>query len=290
MDSQEQESFEEIADEIIEDAEDEQPEADDLIEDGEDEAEADDETEEGGEELPEDVLVVDFAEEEEPDERNNPVRDLRRKLRETERELKELKAKSETPAAQLGEKPTLEGFDYDAEAYEKALLDWNERKKQVDAERAKAEEARAEREKAFNERLETYRENAKALPVKDYADIEDSLAEVLSPQQLGVIIANAQRPELLVYALGKNEKMAADLGKETDLVAFAFKLAQMESKMSVTGKIKPKPESRVSGGTGAPMTGDKKLKQLEEEARRTGDRSKVIAHKRAMKARQAAQK
>jgi hypothetical protein len=288
MDTQEQE-FEDAA-EIIDEAEEEISEDEELIEDGEEQEDhtADDETDEAGEEPPEDVLVVEFDEEDEPED-SNPVRELRQALREEKKRRRELEAQLEPSVQELGEKPQLSDFDFDADAFEKALMKWHEDKREIDAKNQKVREEQEARQKRFDDRLSSYREAAKALPVKDYQDVEAGLMEVLSPQQQGVIVANAKKPELLVYALGKNEKMAAELAAETDLVAFTFKLAKMEAKMSVTGKVKPKPEGRVSGQSGMPVSGDKKLQQLEAEARKTGDRSKVIAHKRAMKAK-AAQK
>lgn len=89
----------------------------------------------------EDEVTVSIGEEPDPqaeEERKAPqwVRELRKADREKTRRIKELEAKLSTPTetkpAQLGPKPKIEAYDYDAEKFEAALTQWYETKRRAD--------------------------------------------------------------------------------------------------------------------------------------------------------------
>ena len=239
-----------------------------------------------------DDLIVSIGEEqtEEKEEVNPPapkwVKDLRKSHRELQRENRELKAKLTTgekvpeKAEPLAKKPTLEELDYDAEKYEEALSDWFEKKRAFDAEAQKAKHAEKEQEKAWNDRLEGYRKAKATLKVRDFEEAEALVEEHLSTQQQGIILHGSEKPELLVYALGKNPKKAKELAAITDPLKFAFAVAKLEKDLKVsTRKPATQPEKPVSGTGKVSGSVDSALERLRAEADKTGDYSKVIAYK-----------
>jgi prefoldin subunit 5 len=245
-----------------------------------------------GTEEDEDDLIVSIGEEqsEEKEEANPPapkwVKDLRKSHRELQRENRELKAKLTTgekgaeKLAPLGKKPTLEDLDYDAEKYEEALTDWFEKKRTFETELQKAKQAEKEQENAWNERLEGYRKAKGSLKVRDFEEAEALVEEHLSTQQQGIILHGAEKPELLVYALGKNPKKAKELAAITDPLKFAFAVAKLEKDLKVsTRKPSTQPEKPITGTGKVSGSVDSALERLRAEADKTGDYSKVIAYK-----------
>lgn len=247
----------------------------------------------------EDEVVVTIGDAEPPtaqeDESKAPewVRELRKAKREQDRELRELRAKlaEKEAASKPAEvaKPTLADCDYDEDEYAAKLLAWNEHQAQVKAEQdKKAKEAQAAQE-AWQQSLDKYGKAKAALKVADYDDAEAVVSTLFSQTQKGIIVHAADNPALLEYAIGKNPAKAKELAAITDPVKFAFAVAKLETQVKATPrKAPPPPEKIVSGSSAVAGSSDAQLARLEAEADRTGDRSKVIAYKRELKARQAA--
>lgn len=237
-----------------------------------------------------DEVVVSIGEEAPPaeEEQRAPewVRELRKANREKERRIRELEARLQTttqtenkPVA-LGPKPKLEEFDYDADRFEQALDAWHERKRQHDLETERVRQAEQTQQQAWQAKLEGYSKAKAELKVRDYEDAEAIAQEVFNVTQQGVILQGADNPALVIYALGKNPKKAADLAKINDPVKFAFAVAKLEKELKVTNRrAAPAPE-RVIQGTGR-VSGavDSTLERLREEAARTGNMTKVIQYK-----------
>lgn len=242
-----------------------------------------------------DEVVVSFGDEAPPaseDEENRApawVKDLRRANREKDRRIRELEQKLNASAPQqeqavtVGAKPTLEGCDYDAEKFEAELESWHARKREADQIKAKKDEAERAAKDAWTARVQTYEKAKAALKVQDFQDAEDALSDALSVVQQGVILSGAEKPELLVYALGKAPAKLKELASITDPVKFAFAVAKLETQLKVQPrKQAPAPERRVTGSV--PVGGpDKTLERLEAEADKTGDRTKVAAYKRQLR-------
>lgn len=256
---------------------------------------AGDEQGQGNEDTDEDVVVTigEAAPTSEEEHAQAPewVRDLRKNHRELvkrNRELEDqLKAKSEPAqkATTLGAKPTLKDsdIDYDEEKFAAALDAWHERKRKVDEEEARTQSEAKAAQDAWNARLQAYGEAKATLKVKDFEDAEATVQSTLSPTQQGVILQGAEKPELVVYALGKNPQKLKELAAITDPVKYAFAVAKLETQLKVTPrKAAPPPEKTVHGGT-APVSGtvDSTLERLRTEAEKTGDRSKVAAYLRS---------
>lgn len=243
-----------------------------------------------------DEVVVSIGEESpspEDDEAKAPewVRELRKnhrelvkRNRELEEKLKEKEPASTTPV--LGPKPTLEDCDYDAEAFEQKLTKWYEEKREFDQAKATAEAKAREESDAWNARLNSYQQAKASLKVKDFDDAEATVLSKLSATQQGIILQGAEKPEVLIYALGKNHTKLKELSEITDPVKYAFAVAKLETQLKVTPRKAPPPEKTVSGSASVSGSADSTLERLRAEAEKTGDRSKVVAYIR--KQRQAA--
>ena len=274
-----EEELEDEAEEVVDENED--TEADETESEDEGEvAESDDDDEETG-------LVVSLGDDDDDEDQSPVIRSMREKLRDQKKRIKELEAKAENETAdavQLGEKPTLESVDYDSDKFEAALLEWNEKKRKIDADKQVQAERQEAMQKHYDERLTAYQTAKQSLGARGFEDAEDAVRETLSTAQQSIIVANAKQPAILVYALGKNPDMMKELAEQPDLASFAFRLGQIESGMKVTGmNKKPAPEKRLQGRSQAPASGSKKLEQLRLEAEKTGDCSKVTRYKKELR-------
>jgi hypothetical protein len=214
------------------------------------------------------------------------VRELRKSHRELQRENKELKAKLTTepkPVVQLGKKPTLEDFDYDADKFEVALTGWFEKKRQADQEEEARQNEVKTQSQAWQAKLDNYgklKTDLKA-KVKDFDEAEAEVQNHLSVNQQAVILKVAIDPALMVAALGKDLGELKKIAAIQDPLEFSAALARLEGKMKVTPK-KPitEPERAITGSGRISGTVDSHLEHLREEAAKTGDFSKVMAYKR----------
>jgi len=213
------------------------------------------------------------------------VKDLRRVNRAQARELTELKkAKADDKPSSLSAKPTLEGSGYDEEKHGKLLDVWyDEKRTHDDAETAKETEAETQRV-AWQSRLEEYND-AKSSFTQDTIDDAEAIArEMLTDTQQGVLVeALGKGAAALLVGLAANDTRFKALASIKNPIRFAAEAARLESIMKTTTR-RPKtiPEKRVVG-SGASQMGDKTLEKLEAEAEKSGDRSKIVAHKRALK-------
>ena len=230
-------------------------------------------------------------EEEEQQRAPDWVRELRKADREKARRIRELEAQlGQTQAAPaLGVKPTLESVDFDAEKFEAKLAEWYERKRahdQAEAEKRKqAETAQAQ----WQATLAAYGVEKKTLRVADFDEAEEAVKDALTEAQQGIILHVAESKAPIVYALGKNPKKLRELAAISDPLKFAGAIAKLETALKVTPrKTAPPPETSPRGVSGVAMGADAKLAELEAEADRTGDRTKVAAYRRMLKQRQAA--
>lgn len=239
----------------------------------------------------ENEVVITIGDEKTPEDETHAapawVKELRKSHRELLREKKELETRlnaltTETkPAVQIGKKPTLEDFDYEAEKYETALAGWFDRKRQVDQEEQQRQDAMKKQEEAWQGTLANYGKLKAEVKVKDFAEAEAEVETVLNQTQRGIILQGADNPALVVYALGKNPAKAKELAAISDPVKYAFAIAKLEDKLKVTARKPATEPERVITGTG-PKSGtvDSQLERLREEAAKTGDSSKVLAYKR----------
>ena len=284
-----EEEQEEILEESQEDEGAEESEEEESEEEGEEQEGAESEESEG-EEI-EDELKVSIGEEEEeiPEKENSGIiKRFRRENRQMSKELKKLrKEKQERDAPKegalvLGPKPTFEGSEYDEERFEKELTQWQNKKIQIQNQEAETRKIQEEQNKAFQDKLETYNEKKKQLPVSNFGEAEETVLESLSDTQQGIILQRSSNPALLVYALGSAPKKLDRLAKISDYVEFAFELAKIETEVKTSPKKKSIPKPEKMAKTGGKPTGaiDNNLDKLRAEAAKTGDFTKVLAYKK----------
>ena len=236
--------------------------------------------------------VVTFGDDkapEEDDEQPAPewVKDLRKQNRKQAKEIADLKkeqAKADVKPSSLSAKPTLEQSGYDEEKYAEKLGGWYEEKRtHDDAETATKNEAE-EQHKAWQSRLGEYSDAKSAFDPDTIEDAETIAREAFTETQQGVLIeALGKSAAALLVGLAANEKRLKALAGIKNPIRFAAEAARLESIMKTTTR-RPKtvPEKRVVGSASAQL-GDKTLEKLEEEAEKSGDRSKIVAHKRKLK-------
>lgn len=221
-------------------------------------------------------------------------RELVRQLRERDAEIAKLKGSAPQQAeVEVGAEPELAEFASADEIsqFKKDWNAWNQRRQQADA---KAEERRRvedQQRAAYQARLDTYKKAAASLKVPDFQDAEETALELLNVTQQGIIVKGAARPELLVYALGKNPKKAKELAAITDPVDFTFAAARLEAQLKVTPrKQAPAPERKLNsaGSSASAVASDKRIEDLHKKAKATGDYTEYLAAKRAVKERRAA--
>jgi hypothetical protein len=236
-----------------------------------------------------DEVVVTIGDEPPPEEAETPqwVKDTRAANRELVRKVKALeeeKRQRETAKATLGPKPKLEDFDYDAEKFEQGLDHWFTEKREADAKAAESAKAEESQKQAWQGRLDAHEQSKAKLKVPDYSEAEDLVKEMFSITQQGIILQGSDDSALICYALGKNPSKAKELASITDPVKFSFAIARLETTLKVTNRKAATTPERVITGTGSKSASvDSKLDALRADADKTGDFTKVIAYKTALK-------
>ncbi|KQE29063.1 hypothetical protein [Acinetobacter nosocomialis] len=251
-------------------------------------------TQEKGEEF--DIVVGDEKpeEQEEDDFHGKPapqwVKDLRKEKKESDRRIKELEAKlneKEKPEAiELGEKPTLESVGYDADEFEAKLTEWHAKKLQFEQQEASKREEQEKAQKVWQEKLNSYETKKTAIKskVRDYDEAEELARDALSQTQQGILIHAAEKPELLIYHLGKNPQKAKELAAITDPILFSFAAAKIDAQIKMTArKPSTSPERKPSGSAALSGSVDNTLAKLRADAEKTGDYTKVNEYKQKLK-------
>lgn len=261
--------------------------------------EAEDETDEGEdnaapEDSDEEELIVTIGEESPPQEDDKKpapqwVKDLRVKTRELERENRELRKLrqqvEQQKQTQLGPKPTLESCDYDADEFEKRLDAWKERKAVADRQAEEAKAAAKQKQEYFNSKFEAYstRKAEVAGKIRDFDEVEETVRETFDETQLGVVLAHAKDPALLLYAIGKDEKRLQELAKIKDPVEYIFAVARMETQLRTSSRKPTSAPEKSVKGSASTIGSDKRMDQLIAEAQRTGDGTKLRQYRASLK-------
>lgn len=216
------------------------------------------------------------------------VKELRKNYRETQRELRELKAKqTDTSAAEtrkkveeLGPKPKLADFEYKPEEFEAATDAWYQKKQAIESAQRQQQDEAANQDKAWQATLSAYTAKKVAMKVRDFDDAEAAAQAILSTAQQGIILHGAKNPAAVMYILGKNPKKAKEFAAISDPVKYAFAVADLETQVKVTKRKAPPPEERVQGNASNTGAVDSQLERLRAEAAISGDLSKVVAYRK----------
>ncbi|AIL76282.1 MULTISPECIES: hypothetical protein [Acinetobacter calcoaceticus/baumannii complex] len=257
----------------------------------------------GGEDVQEDEGEFDIVvgdekpkEQDEDDFHGQPapkwVKELRREKKESDRRIKELEAKlneqNKPETIELGEKPKLEdyGYDEDNPEYIEALENWVDRKFQLKEQERKKQEEQEKAQKVWQDKLNSYESKKTAIKskVRDFDEAEELARDALSQTQQGILIHAAEKPELLIYHLGKNPQKAKELAAITDPILFAFAAAKIDAQIKMTArKPSTSPERKPSGSAALSGSVDNTLAKLRADAEKTGDYTKVNEYKRKLK-------
>lgn len=240
-------------------------------------------------------VVVTLGDEPQPAEEDDTARapqwlkDLRKSNREMVRALREKDAQiaamkganAQPDAVVLGAKPSLASCDFDEERFEQELEAWHITKSKVEAQAKAKEDAQRAQQAAWEKKLQAHEEAKSKLRVPDFEDAAASVEDNFSVVQRGILIDCAKDSAALMYALGKNPAKLKELAAIQNPAHFTWALSQLETKLKVEPRKAVPPAERVLRGSGSLAgTTDKVLEQLQAEADKTGDRSKVAKYMR----------
>lgn len=254
-------------------------------------------------ELENEVDVVDLSEkddegEEEPAlKKRNPIKDMRERIRDQNKELKahrretrETKEYVETLEKKLadinggaapsggepevGAAPTLESCGYDQDAYQQQMLAWSRKQTtevvQQSFQERESQAAQDAKSQEVDQKITGHYDRANKLAVGDFESAEDKAAEVLGADLVQGIQATADNSELVVYYLGKNPDKARELREIFDRSPgeFTFKLGKMAANLSLKPRSSnaPDPDIPVPGGGGVIATAKERqwMRKLDE--------------------------
>ena len=206
------------------------------------------------------------------------------KKRLKELEAKEAERESAKDQVEVGDKPSRDDYEFDQDdKYETDLIAWNDRKRKLETKKQTTKAEAVAADERYQTRLSNYNTNKAALKVDDFEAVEDVVKEKFSVQQQSIAIHALDKPELFMLAVGKNQKVLDRLSEIKDPVIFAVEIGKIEAMLKTTKRRSPAPETRLKGSAAIGNTGDKNLEKLEREADKSGDRTKIIAYKRAQK-------
>ena len=222
------------------------------------------------------------AEEESPaPQKRNPIRSMRKRIKEQNRELRESRGANESlreeiarlnqtirnasqpqqPAAEAvpTQRPTLQSAGYDTDRYEQQLDQWyQEQMGQMIEDRLgqQSQDATQQRQSAaFDQAISGHYERANALNVPDYEVIEDAAARMMGLELVEAIQATSEKSEQLIYFLGKRPEKATEIRTlyEQNPGKATLALGELSSQLTLKPKTKtpPDPEVPVRGGGGA---------------------------------------
>jgi hypothetical protein len=250
----------------------------------------------------EDALTVSFGDEPEAEHDDAPAtpairqirqaqRDAVKALRQKERELDELRAQLQQPAAtDPGAEPDPDGYEmWTDEGKAKFKADWagwNTKKQQAESAKAEAQRKRQAEQESWNRTLAEYGTKKQAIKAKapDFDEAEEVFKENFNEVQQGLVVHCAADSALMVYALGKSPSKMRALSEIKDPAKFAVKLGELQATMKVSSKKSPPPPERVPRANVSGNTAGKgQLERLQTEARKTGDYSAYFAAKSKMK-------
>ncbi len=224
------------------------------------------------------------------DKDNGLVKHLRNTIKEKDRALREAtKQQLQQPVIQqqITQPPRMpqlsdDGIDYDESIYSAKVNEWAESNAKYQSQKAEQERQQQSLQQTHQQKVASYQERVKSLKVANYQQAEQSVMEDVPEQIQAMIIHFAEKPEMVVLALGRNAELRQQMANATDPVAVGRLIGSIESK----AKIMPKPKTNaaatpeVKGGNGAVLNN---LDKLKEKARETGDWSQYFAAKKAKK-------
>ena len=203
------------------------------------------------------------------------------KLREAEAKIAQYEADRAPKVVEVA-KPTLEGCGFDADVFADKMQEYTEAQVAVKAKRAEAEALTKASDDDYKERFDRYTASKATMRVDDFAASEDTVRKALTREQQSVLIRNCMDPAKVVAALGQSKKTLDSIAAVKDIDRFAYQLAMIEGKITVTSKSPPPPETRLGGASSA--VGGASVQNLDKMlavAQKTGDYTAYYAAKKA---------
>lgn len=251
-----------------------------------------------GDETPETVVIAIEGEDPEPDEDaeveaelgekgRNAVRALRAAAKRARAEARELKAKLEAKEAppvvdELGPRPVIADYEFNDDKHAEALIAWNEKKRQRDAQVETEKATAKQREDAYRAKLAKYHDERAKIGVDD--DLQAKVVAALSEQQQAALMDASVDPAKVVAALARTPKVLAELSDIKEIHKFTYRLAQIEGRITMTTKTPPPPETKLRAGVAVPAGNlAAQLEAAEKRAEQTGDRTEVIRLRKQMR-------
>jgi hypothetical protein len=203
------------------------------------------------------------------------------KLREAEAKIAQYEAEKAPRVVEVI-RPTLEGCGFDADVFADKMLEYTEAQVVVKAKRLEEEARVKASDDDYKARFDRYNVAKATMRVDDFAAAEDTVRAALTREQQSVLIRNCIDPAKVVAALGQSKKALADIAAIKDIDRFAYQLATIEGKITVTSKTPPPPETKLRGGTTSAVNFNltARLAAAEKKAETTKDRTEVQQIKR----------
>lgn len=238
--------------------------------------------EDGGED--EEVLTFgDDVAEAKPDD-SSLIKHLRNQIRERDKKLAEA-GKTAPKPIEVGQKPDLwEDCEGDVDRYDRETDAWRERKVAAERQANEAGQSEQQANEAWQGELKRYNEGKATLGYADVDDAEATVTAALNTVQQAVMVKAANNPSKVMYALGKNPDRLTHLASISDPLKFAAEVARLEGQLKVIKKRKTAEPEKIERGSGSMAKADKQLEKLEKDAEKSGDRTKVVAYKKKLKA------
>lgn len=217
-------------------------------------------------------VVVSFEGEAPPasgEQDSSTIRQMRQALLAKEERIKELELKNQQPAVSpAGPRPTQwdEGIDGDEEIFAQKIIEWDRAVQKEEEAKTVAQKETEQVQLKFQSKLSSYETEKTTLGIKDFADAEAEVKSALSDAQKGILVHGAEKPALLIAALGKSPEKLKALAAITDPIEFAFAAAKLEGQAKMERRRPAtSPESQVSGSAQLGKPGGKLDDKLSPE-------------------------
>ncbi|RNW28982.1 scaffolding protein [Citrobacter werkmanii] len=218
------------------------------------------------------------------------VKHLRSTIKEKDRELKELRRLSTQPAQQqpvISQPPVMPkltdpGIDYDEDLLQEKLEQWAKDNDQYKEQQRVIKQQQEMLNEQLKAKVTNYQQRVKSLKVRGFADAEQIVREEIPVSIQDAILLEAEKPEMVVLALGRNAELRKQLAETTNPVALGRLLERIESKAKTMPKAKTNAATtpEVKGSNGAVINN---LDKLKAKALETGDWTPYFAAKKAKK-------
>lgn len=219
------------------------------------------------------------------------VRNLRKRLREREEELKALKGGPKVD--DVGERPTLEACDFDDDRFERELAEYIGRKRTAEERESQANAVRERQAARWNDQRRDLDDGFADLRVPGKDAARAAVEEAFTGEAFAYLVkAAGKKAAPYLYALGNSAEKRAELKALVDEGSWAefIATAAIQSNEVTMQRRKPTttPEQQHRGTSGGGAhNSDAKLARLEAAAAKPGaDRTELIAYKRQLRDRQ----